>query len=342
VRFERPITDPETISQSLISEVQTDVARGLMSVVQFSRPCYPTSSLIKLNELARTFGTGLQIRFFGHYDDGFDAATLRFLPEVRNLAVDCLRSIRNAEVIAELPSVEILSFEAFEFDAGDLTSFINLKNLKCLALRTNRKRNFDLQTLEQAIQLQELDIESHTKNLECLATLKRVARLTLRSCPAKASLAFVSEMDDLASLKLILGGRPDIADVESDTLQRLEIIRVKGLRTLEKLERFSSLRSIRVEDQIQLKSFDISTLSLRQIIIAKCKTLADLHGLDAQNELEEIFIAHTALPVDALLEQTWPPSLRCLGLFGYSNKWNAYARDRISQLGYSLYPVGWP
>jgi hypothetical protein len=341
MRYGQRFTDVTEFSDSTLAQIECDVAKGHVSVIQFSQPIYTPYILARIDDIAHQYGESIQVRFYGHYKKVFDARILKSLTNVRHLAVDSLTQIENADVISELPELETLVFGIYEFNAPDFLNTLPLTRLKRLTLMENKKRNLDLRSLESAMNLQELFIEGHSKNIETLSQLKNLSQLVLRSCNAKVSLAFIKRMERLTTLQLILGGRVDLADLESQTLETLEIVQVKGLEKLDGLHKFSSLSALRIEDQPLLQSVDVTALSLRRLTITNCKNLSNVIGLNEQNKLEELFVARTALQVETMFEEPWPQSLRCLGLFGKNAKWNTTMTELSKQRGYSVYGSGW-
>ena len=81
------IQDPTNISRREIDEL---IDEGNQVIVQFSKPQYTVDLLSELNELAKKHGSSLQVRFYSHPIDGFDAANLDSLSDVVSLSLDCL------------------------------------------------------------------------------------------------------------------------------------------------------------------------------------------------------------------------------------------------------------
>jgi hypothetical protein len=341
MRFGQRFTDILEFSAPVVAQIRTDISNGLVSVFQFSKPVYSVATLARLDELTQYFGDQLQVRFYGHYGTSFNANLLKTLPSVQNLALDSLTHILNLDSVSELPNLKILIFGVYDFDDANFLDKLPLTHLKRLMLMENKKRNFDLRPLEKALNLEELFVQGHSKNIDAISQIDSLNQLVLSSCNAKTSLAFVRHIERLLTLQLILGGRSDIREVESQSLEQLEIVQVKGLHNLNDLSRFVKLSALRVEDQIRIESLDVSALSLRRLTISNCKKLSRVFGLDRQHRLEELFIAKTAIPVEDLFESTWPQTLRCLGLFGTSAEWNRSMADRSKQRGYSVYGSGW-
>ncbi|SHN12907.1 leucine-rich repeat domain-containing protein [Roseibium suaedae] len=305
-------------------------ARGRL-IVQFSRPdAYTPEILASLNEACRLVKNRLQVRFFGHYDGRFDAKTLRHLPEIRNLAVDCLTAIDNEDEIGQLPNLRSLGFGVFELDRPDFLRTIELRHLERLSLGENRKRNFDLSPLADCGQLGSLFIQGHSNGIDGLADLPRLGSLTLSSYAQKHALNFVNGISTLKELKLILGGRADLHDLSSESLEILQVIRVKGLARMGDLSRLPALTALRIEDQIQLKQVDLKGARLKRLALINCKNLTELPGLEQQDQLREFSAFRVALDLDGLRDREWPSATRSVRLFSGNNTWNEDAAARLT------------
>jgi hypothetical protein len=223
------VTDPKALSPMQIIEACEQRER---LVVQFSEPeACATAILQSLNEACRQLQDRLQVRFFGYYKGRFDAALLRHLPEVRDLAVDSLSKIVHEEEIGRLRKLKRLSIGVLELDRPDFLDTIDLGQLERLVLGENRKRNFDLSPLARCGSLEDLHIEGHSKCIDAIANLSRLRKLTLRAYAKTHALGFIAAIPSLKELTLILGGRPDIEDLSSSTIEMLQIVRVRGLTT---------------------------------------------------------------------------------------------------------------
>ncbi|MFM6931339.1 MAG: hypothetical protein ACKOUT_03745 [Novosphingobium sp.] len=303
-------------------------------IVQFSDPraCTP-ANLRVLNEACSTVGARLQVRFYGHYQSAFDAALLRSLPEVRDLAVDCLSAIENASAIYDLTMLEAFSFGVFNFDQPDFLDRIKTDHLRQLTLTANRKRNFDLSSLARARNLRVLYINGHWKNIEAIGDLSDLEAFQLSAFAKAHSLNFIRTISGLRKLTLILGGRPDIDDLASATLETLEIIRVRGLVNLGDLSRFPNLTALKVEDQLQIVRLNLQEASLERLWLTNCKNLASLDGLELQTRLREFRASGVALEMDTLLDRDWPATMRSVKLFKNSRKWNDPAAAKLAKRG---------
>ena len=333
------VTDPDAISPTEI--VEACEKRGQL-VVQFSRPeAYTPAMLTSLNEACRLAQERLQVRFYGHYGTRFDAAFLAHLPEVSDLAVDCLAEIIHEEEIGRLPKLERLSFGVFELDHPTFLNKIELGQLKRLVLIENRKRNIDLSPLARCASLGELSINGHFKGIAAIATLPRLQKLVLRGYAKANSLDFIATIPGLKQFSLILGGGADIDDLYSPSIEKMEILRMHGLVNLGDLSRLPALSALRIEDQLQLVRLDLRQANLERLWLFNCKNLAELLGLDMQDRLQEFRASGVALNLNVLRDRDWLPTTRSVGLFSSSRKWNDDANARLTARGLSEKGDAW-
>jgi hypothetical protein len=325
------INNPTSVSRR---EIDAILARGWRPTIQFVEAGAPPRLLRDVNDLARHYGDRLEVRFYGLYGEVFDAAILAHLPDVQHLSVDCLTHIRNARRIGELARLKKLSFGVFRDEDAAILEAFPLEQLTELTLGDNLRKNLDLAPLARARNLTDLRVEGHTRGLPVIAGLPHLTRLFLNGIAKRQDLAFLSAAPALRELSLILGGRPSLDEFSHPGLTDLSVIRVQGLATLGDLARFPSLQSLVVEDQIRLASLDLAGASLERLVLMNCKTLASVPGLDAQLRLRELRVARTALDLDALLARDWPATMRVLGLYSGSAKWNAAARAALDARGY--------
>lgn len=334
------VTDPQMISPVALAD--TAQAHGRI-VIQFSEPdAYSPRLLRDLNEACRLSGSRIQARFYGHYGTRFDAAVLRNLPAVKDLAVDSLTHIENEDEIGRLPELESLSLGVFELDRADILQTLNLGQIKRLALSETRKRNIDLAPLGQCHSLSELFINGHAKGIEATAGLPPLRKLWLSAFAKSNGLDFVAAIPALSQLTLILGGRSRLDDLASATVDLLQILRVRGLETLGDLSRFPALTALRVEDQLQITDINLNGAELERLWLDNCKHLSSLPGLDRQTRLREFSASRVALDMDALRDRNWPPTATSVRLFAGAKKWNDEARRQLAGRGLDGKTSHWP
>lgn len=333
------ITDPAALSTIEIVEAAEKCGQ---LVVQFSRPgSYPPPVLRALNEACVVLGERVQVRFFGHDRSAFDATALRNLPDVSDLAADCLADIVHEDEIGRLPNLRNLHFGVFNLDRPDVLATMGMSRLKRLSVSENRKRNIDLSPLARADLLEDLFIQGHAKGASSIAGIPRLRKLTLSAYAKSHPLDFVGSLPALKYLTLILGGREEI-DLSSESLEMLQVIRVRGLTTLGDLSRFPRLSALRIEDQLRLGRLDLGGANLERLWLFNCKTLAELTGLDAQQRLKEFRASGVALDLSLLRDRAWPSATRTVHLFSNSQKWNDDAQAKLAARGLNESGELWP
>lgn len=328
---EARISDPKSIDRRRVAEI---LDSGRTPTIQFSEADYRPGLLRDVNLLCAEFGERIEVRFFGHYSSRFDADALRDLPDAQWLSIDCLHHIANAQRIADLPKLTRLSFGVFEFDEPDFLATIGADRLTRLSVGETRKRNFDLAPLANCDRLTHLFVHGHTKHINTIGALPRLARLSLSACPKHQNLAFLSDAPALQSLRLLFGGRETIDEFSHPRLKQLAVIRVRGLETVGDLERFPNLRILQIEDQLQLRAIDLQGPPLERVWLFNCKNLASLKGIEHTTRLRELRASIGALTPDALLSTNWPVSLEAMALFTASRKRNAAIRAELDRRGY--------
>ena len=334
------ITNPEALSPM---EIVRACEQHEQFVVQFDKPeAYTSAGLALLNEACQLAQDRLQVRFYGHYGTRFDATSLRHLPDVCNLSVDCLSEIIQEEEIGRLPKLRKLSFGVFELNRPDFLDTIDLGRIVRLVLAENRKRNINLSSLARCGSLDELFIHGHSKGIDAIAGLPHLRKLGLGAYARAHPLDFIAAISGLKALTLILGGRANIDDLSSTTVEMLQVLRVRGVTTLGDLSRLPALSALRIEDQLQLFQLDLSGPKLERLQLFNCRNLAELSGLDMQNRLREFVASGVALDLNALRDRDWPATMKAVKLFSGSKKWSDDAEARLTARGLSEERSLWP
>jgi hypothetical protein len=199
------ITDPKSIDVPELARILADGASTL--ILQFSQQsAYDASILDQANAACRTFGSKVNVRFWGHYGSQFDCAYLQHLPDVRSLDLDCLDGIANTNEIAHLRLLEEFSYGVFDSDLPDLLRTQSLAGLRKLTLAPSRKNNIDLSPLADYENLEDLSLCAQARGIESIAHLHTVKRLFLSGMGKRQPLSFVGTMNGLLSLTIMLGG----------------------------------------------------------------------------------------------------------------------------------------
>jgi hypothetical protein len=307
-RIENPVLPDEIQVASLLESGAETI------VLQFSKStAYDERVLGKVNLMCERFGSRLNVRFYGHYGSEFDCCTLRHLPFVRSLNIDCLTSATHLEFLDELARLEEFAFGVFEADIPRLLESRALTRLRRLVLASTRKNNIDLASLSSYAQLEELFINGHTGHIEAIANLSRLQKLSLGGIGKKKPLSFIKSIASLKALTYILGGRLDVSELAHDGLERLEILRVLGLSEIN-LTLFPKLERLTVEDQLRLEELDIRPLrKLQRLSIFNCKKLTRVVGIDSADCLESLRIGQTSVELNEVLDQL-PANVKALTL----------------------------
>lgn len=332
--IENRITDPKKVSRENLSEV---LGRGVNPTIQFSKPGYSPRLLKKVNKLCSEYGDKLEVRFYGHYSEAFDASVVKHLPDAQWLSIDCLLRISNEDEISRLPNLRKLSFGVYYFDNPDFLATLNLAQICRLALSDVKKKNFDLAPLAQCDELDEFFLNGHTKNIAAISALPKLTRLSLGSISKRRTLEFVNEIPNLKKLTIILGGRENIDELSHLGLRELEILRVRACNDLGDLSRFPNLRRLLVEDQLQLRRISFIGSGVEEVSIHNCKNLDQLDGLLGLKRLRHFRTSRTKLDLDSLVEANWPASMETVAIYSGSEKWNERARRILDKRGYGEY-----
>jgi hypothetical protein len=327
---EARINDPSEVYSATVRQI---IDAGRKPTIQFSKPGYAVALLKQVNLLCREFGEELEVRFYGHYQTHFDASVISNIPDVQNLAIDCLTDIRNEEAIYQLLRLRRFSFGVYNFDKPHFLEELDVTKLTRLSLTETAKRNFDLAGLAKAKHLETLIIDGHNKNISAITSLHNLTELTLSAITKHQGIEFLNEVAQLRSLSLILGGRCSIDEFQHPSLESLRIIRVRGLERLGSLARFPRLCNLHVEDQIQINEIDFAGVPLQKVVITNCKNLNSLTNLEKLDRLNELRVSRTSLELQALVDRNWPPSVE-VALYSGSRKWNDATRQILDKRGY--------
>jgi hypothetical protein len=327
-RIQNPASPDEVQQIASLLESEAEVV-----MLQFSKPdAYDETVLGKVNLMCERFGSRLNVRFYGHYGSEFDGRTLRHLPFVRSLNIDCMMSAYHLELLDELAWLEEFTFGVFDANIPRLLESTALTRLRRLVLNSTRKNNIDLAPSESYANLEELFINGHTDHIEAIANLPRLQKLSLGRVGKKKSLSFIKSIAPLKELTYILGGRLDLSDLTHAGLERLEILRVLGLSEIN-LALFPKLERFTVEDQLRLEELDIRPLrNLQRLSVVNCKRLKRLVGIKSADSLESLRIIQTDIELKQVLNHL-PTNVRALTLHSPRKAIDEKVRLRVSSLG---------
>jgi hypothetical protein len=177
-----------------------------------------------------------------------------------------------------------------------ITSFDGLAHLRedlsYLGLGSTKAKRVSLAPLRRFRSLQSLWIESHTTDLDAVASLTSLRRLSLRSLTLP-SLDMFKPLTSLRSFELKLGGTRNLdALPDIGALEYLEIWRVLRLDNLDVIGRISSLQYLFLQHLRRVTALPgLSALGrLRRLYLDGLKGLTDLQPIAAAPRLEELFL----------------------------------------------------
>jgi hypothetical protein len=326
------ITDPSTVDRSTVVELLRQTS---LVIIEFSKADYTPALLGDVNRLCEEFGEKIEVRFHDHLKVGFDAAVLKHVPDVRNLVLNCLPTIRNEHHIGELRFLRQLWFGIHKYQNPSFLQMLNLPELTYLGLEGCYKSDFDLAPLVSAVNLKRLFIDRHTKNITRIADIPQLETLSLRSIPNSVGLDFLNRISSLRYLTVAFGSRTSINEVQHEGLEELEIVRVRGLETLGDISRFPKLRKLVIDDQTRIDSVDVSGAPLEDLRFLNCKTLQEISGLETLDRLQHMRVYKTNVDLDRLSELDWPKSMEILALYTGRAKRDAAIRQKLDRRGFS-------
>ena len=117
-----------------VKKARRVLSSGGEAVLQFADLPYPRELLDSINGLCREFGQRLEVRFYGHYGSEFDFGVLEAIPDVANLATDCLQRATNVETLRSLTQLRQLSFGVYEYESTDLLDLLDPSRVQELSL----------------------------------------------------------------------------------------------------------------------------------------------------------------------------------------------------------------
>ncbi len=326
------IDNPAYIDKAL---VETELKLGKEVILQFEDTSYTDKILADINELCLVNDENLCIRFYGHYSEPFDCNVLQKIPHVKCLYIDCMISANNLQQVKELLNLRSLCLGIFEIEDPEILSASNLKDLTELIIDTTKTKAFNLGHLSSFKKLKSLRISGHTKNIEAIGDLSELETLTLYAIK-KVPLHFINQLKQLKKLEILLGGRDHLNEIALNTIEHLDITWVRGLHDLSCLANFPQLKSLNIEDEIQLATIAFHTIHphLTEVKIYNCKKLETIGGLKNLPQLHTLLVNQTNINFDKFMEQELPKSLKTLEFHTYKSKVDKEIQAVIESKGY--------
>lgn len=245
-----------------------------------------------IQQACARLGDGLEIRFYDHREDGFDASLLDHLPEVRCLSIDGMERVRHADAIGRLPRLAALRFGPWRIDDATILGTIGVHRLTHFTLASTPTPAIDLTPLGDAHVLRSLRLLGHGKNTEAIGRLASLVELAIQPS-SKFSLECINGLASLERLKFVLGNVKTIRSIEAlPALRDLSFREVRHLQDLGNLERFPRLWRLLVSDQPRIGELCVGrgNAALEHLYLYSLPGLHVLKGLSELPALKSLFI----------------------------------------------------
>lgn len=315
-------------------QIEQDLRGGNQVFVQFSHPDFYGSLLEEVDELCELWDENFGVRFYGHYSLSFDCQTLLRIPHVKMLHLNSLKQAHNTEALASLDHLYSLNVGIYELENSDILGIDSLRSLRDLSIISDKKI-LNLQYVKEFSHLEQLHVGGKVKNLDAIGYLEDLNYLALHSI-SKLPLHFINRLKKLKHLRILLGGREHIQEIEENEIDDLEIFRVRGLHDLSNITNFRALTRLVIEDQIQLREigFGREMNALEELSIENCKGLVRLSGMEQLSSLRKLRIFKTAIEFDSFIHQKLPGSLSAVEFATSKRKEDQEIQEALVKMGY--------
>jgi hypothetical protein len=326
------INNPLTIDENLIEK---ELQAGKYVIIQFVDKSYDDHILEHLNDLCLKYDENFSIRFYGHYHKSFDCKTVLKIPNVKWLSVDCLMRADNISELSELKNLRKLNLGIYELRETEILDSVNFKNLIELSVTDTKTKAINLEYLKEYKNLEVLLVSGHSKNIDSIGELSKLKTLYLNSI-SKKPVHFVNKLKNLKNLHFISGGRENINEIDENEIENLEVVWVRGFNNLDNISNFNKLKTLKIEDQIQLTKidFDKELEDLYELNIFNCKKLSTLTGLKNLSALNTLVVSRTRIDFDHFIQQELPQNLKHFRFYTTKVKIDAGIKKTLIEKGY--------
>jgi len=320
-------------------QIKRDLHDGNQVIVQFSHPDFYDSILEKVDELCACLDENFGVRFYGHYSLSFDGRTLLRIPHVKMLHLNSLTHMHNTDTLVTLKHLYSLNIGIYELENSDILAAESLRMLTELSI-ISEKKTLNLQYFQEFSHLEHLHVGGKVKNLDAIGHLEDLNYLGLHSI-SKLPLHFVNHLKKLKHLRLLLGGREHIQEIEENEIDNLEICRVRGFHDMSNLTNFKALTSLVIEDQMKLKEikFDREMSILEELFILNCKGLTSLSDMKQLPSLRKLRIFKTDINFDSFIHQELPSALSQFEFGTSSRKVDQEIQEILVKLGFQKWSI---
>lgn len=250
----------------------------------------------------------LEVRFYDHFEDEFDASVLDHLHEIRLLSIDGLPRVRNPEAVGRLPKLTSLRFGPREIGDRKILGALGVHRLEHFTLAGSPTPAIDLAPFADARSLRSLRLLGHGKNTEAIGHVTSLTELAIQPS-AKFTLDFINRLTSLEVLKFVLGNTTSILAIGTlPALRDLSFREVRNLEELGDLQRFPRLRRLQVSDQPKIAELHVGrrNAALEHLYLYSVPQLHTLAGFTALPAVKSLFAydSRLTLPLSKL-----PPTL---------------------------------
>jgi len=264
--------------------------------------------LERIQRACAALGEALEVRFYAHYSETFDAAVLDRLSEVRSLAIDSLERVTHLEAVGRLPKLAALRFGPLRVESADALEAMGVARLERFTLAGTPSPALDLSPLGEASSLRVLRLLGRGKNTAAIGGARALRELALHPAPNEP-LGFIDRLQALEVLKLVLGKKESIRAIGPlPALRDLSFKEVALLADLGDLQRFPRLRRLQLSDQKHVREITVGrgNAALEHVRLYSVPALHAIDGLAALPALESLWA------YDSRLDLAWsdlPPTL---------------------------------
>ena len=244
-----------------------------------------------IQQACAALGDGLEVRFYDHFEQAFDASILDGLDEIRRLSIDGLWDLRHAEAVGRLPRLASLRFGPHRIEDRRILGALGVERLAHFTLAGTPTPAIDLAPLAEARALKSLRLLGHGKNTEAIGHATSLLELAIQPS-SKFALDFINRLVALKSLKFVLGNSTSIRSVDAlPTLEDLSFREVRHLEDLGDLQRFPRLRRLQLSDQPRVAELIVgrSNSALEHLYLYSLPKLQALHGFSALPAVKSLF-----------------------------------------------------
>jgi len=269
-----------------------------------SRPVY----LGWIQQACAALGDRLEVRFYDHFEEEFDASVLDHLHGIRRLSIDGLPGLRYPEAVGRLPKLTSLRFGPHRVDDAKILSAVGVHRLVHFTLAGTPTPAIDLSPLADASSLRSLRLLGYGKNTEAIGHVTSLSELALQPS-SKFSLEFINRLVSLESLKFVLGNATSIRSIGAlPALRDLSFREVRNLEDLCDLQRFPCLRRLQLSDQPRVTELHVGRRNeaLEHLYLYSVPRLHALKGFSMLPAVKSLFA------YDSRLDLPWaqlPPTL---------------------------------